>query len=30
MKKYKPYLGRVDLVKNQVEREKLAEQEAKA
>ena len=28
MKKYKPYLGRVDLVKNQVEREKLAEQEA--
>jgi hypothetical protein len=30
MKKYKPYLTRVDLVKNQVEREKLAEQEAKA
>jgi len=29
MKKYKPYLNRVDLVKNQVEREKLAEQEAK-
>ena len=28
MKKYKPYLGRVDLVKNQIEREKLAEQEA--
>ena len=28
MKKYKPYLNRVDLVKNQVEREKLAEQEA--
>lgn len=28
MKKYKPYLGRVDLVKNQVDREKLAEQEA--
>lgn len=30
MKKYKPYLGRVDLVKNQVAREKLKEQEAKA
>ena len=29
MKKYKPYLGRVDLVKNQVEREELKEQEAK-
>ena len=29
MKKYKPYLNRVDLVKNQVEREELREQEAK-
>jgi len=29
MKKYKPYLGRVDLVKNQVAREELKEQEAK-
>jgi molybdopterin/thiamine biosynthesis adenylyltransferase len=29
MKKYKPYLNRVDLVKNQVEREELQEQEAK-
>ena len=28
MKKYKPYLGRVDLVKNQVAREELKEQEA--
>ena len=30
MKKYKPYLTRVDLVKNQVAREELREQEAKA
>ena len=29
MKKYKPYLKRVDLVKNQVERERIQEQEAK-
>jgi len=29
MKKYKPYLTRVDLVKNQVERERIQEQEAK-
>ena len=29
MKKYKPYLNRVDLVKTQVEREELREQEAK-
>ena len=29
MKKYKPYLNRVDLVKNQVEREELREQQAK-
>jgi hypothetical protein len=28
MKKYKPYLTRVDLVKNQVERERIQEQEA--
>ena len=28
MKKYKPYLTRVDLVKNQVEREHIQEQEA--
>jgi hypothetical protein len=28
MKKYKPYLKRVDLVKNQVERERIQEQEA--
>ena len=30
MKKYKPYLTRVDLVKNQVAREELKEQEAKS
>ena len=30
MNQYKKFLGRTDLVKNQVEREKLAEQEAKS